>query len=342
MKTSIYGLIILFASFVSLSAQTDNYEKFTYNIKGEINGLSKGDVIRFEKVSFPWLNAESVFTVVVKEDGGFSHEGTAFNSQYFLMTYRPVSGKKITSDKDGLYVYVDNSGDILIKGDANDIYNCVIEGGVYDGTKEHTQLLDIMSMLHRVIYAPFEELEDFYASLDEKARNSYYGIVLRQEIDNVSMLTPGNDAPFFILNTSDGRQISSDDYTGNYLLIYKFGLIEGSVMLDKDVVAFYERNKDKVRVVGITEDMNVLRRFYEKVGSTKELDDATVKPALEGMLSHPWIDVEQKGDNSQVVMDYLICGYPFFVLISPDGKILTRGFHDAFYEAKKIVEGDNE
>ena len=342
MKTLICSLIVLIASFTSLSAKAYNYEKFTYNIKAEIKGLSKGDIISFEKVHFPWLNTETVFKIVVKEDGEFSYEGTAFHSQYFLMTYKPVSGEKIVSDKDGLYVYIDNSGDILIKGDAKDIYSCMIEGGVYDNTKEHTQLLDIMSTLNTVIYAPLEELENFYAGLDEKARKSYYGIVLRQEIDNVSMLAPGNDAPFFILNTPDEQQISSNDYSGNYVLIYKFGLIEGSVMLDKEVIAFYKSNKDKVRVVGITEDMAAIRRFYEKIVSTKELDDTNIKPALEGMLSHPWTDVEQIGDNAQVVMDYLICGYPFFVLISPDGKILTRGFHDAFYEAQKILKESAE
>ena len=337
MRTFIYSLMIFFASFVNLSAQTDNFEQFTYNIKAEIQGLRIGDVIRFEKIHFPWLNTETAFRVNVKEEGGFSYEGTAFQSQYFLMTYIPVSGEKVVSNEDGLYVYIDNSGDILIKGNAKDIYNCTIEGGVYDNTKEHTQLLEIMTALRSVIYAPLEELEDFYSDLDEPARNSYFGIVLRQEIDNVSMLSPGNEAPFFILNTSDGQQISSKDFTGNYLLIYKFGLIEGSVMLDNEVIAFYEDNKDKLKVVGITEDMSAISRFYEKIKSNQELNDTNIKPALEGMLSHPWTDVEQIGDNAQVVMDYLICGYPFFVLISPDGKILTRGFHDAFYEAKKLL-----
>ena len=338
MKTFIYSVIVLFTSFMSLAAQIGSYENFTYNIKAEITGLSKGDIISFEKVNFPWLETEAAFKIIIKEDGGFSFEGIAFQSQYFLMTYKPVSGEKVVSDKDGLYVYIDNSGDILIKGDAKDIYSCIIDGGVYDNTKEHNQLLDIMSVLHSVIYAPLEELEDFYAGLDEQARNSHYGIILRQEIDNVSMLSPGNEAPFFILNSMDGQQISLNDYSGNYLLIYKFGLIEGSVMLDKEVIAFHEDNKDKVKVVGITEDMNEIRRFYEKIRSTTELNDTNLKLALEGMLSHPWTDVEQKGDNAQLVMDYLICGYPFFILISPDGKILTRGFHDAFYEAGEILK----
>ena len=78
MRTFIYSLIIFFAFSVSMSAQTNNFEKFTYNIKAEIQGLTTGDVIRFEKVHFPWLNTDTAFRVSVKEEGVFSYEGTAF------------------------------------------------------------------------------------------------------------------------------------------------------------------------------------------------------------------------------------------------------------------------
>ena len=337
MKCLIFSFIILFSSLIKLSAKTSNYEQFTYNIKAEIEGLSKGDTICFENVNFPWLNLNSAFKVIIVEDGEFSYEGSAFRSQYFLMTYKPLLGKKVVSDKDGLYVYIDDSGDILIKGSAENIYDCRIEGGVYDN-KESSHALNIMAALKKIIYAPLEELEASYSALDEAARKSHYGIILRQEIDNIAMLAPGNDAPFFILNTMDGQQVTSDDYSGYYVLIYKFGLSEGSLMIDKDVTAFFENNKERVKVIGLTDDINTIRQFYERVSSSEK----ALKALLESMLSHPWIDVEQTGDNVQLTMDYIIAGHPFFIFISPEGKMLARGFHDAFYKAQEILKENIE
>lgn len=35
---------------------------------------------------------------------------------------------------------------------------------------------------------------------------------------------------------------------------------------------------------------------------------------------------------------FLISGWPFFIFIGPDGKILARDFSEAFGQAKKILE----
>jgi len=35
---------------------------------------------------------------------------------------------------------------------------------------------------------------------------------------------------------------------------------------------------------------------------------------------------------------YAIEGWPFFVLIGPDGTILARNYTNAFYQAKKILD----
>ena len=325
---------------MKLSADAVDYERFVYSIKGEIDGLSKGDIISFRKINFPWMDTEPAFNVIA-EDGGFSYEGTDYHSQYFLMTYKPLSGEEVVSDREGLFVYIDNSGDVLIKGNAGNIYNCRIEGGVYDN-KEPSPALSIMDALQKVIYAPVEELEAFYSSLDGAAKKSYYGIILRQEIDNISMLAPGNDAPFFALNTMDGQQITLNDYSGNYVLIYKFGLSHGALMIDNEVAAFYENNKGKVKVIGLTDDINSIRQFYEKVSPSEKIEGRDLKPLLEGMVSHPWTYVEEKGDNVQIAMDYVIAGHPFFIFISPEGKMLARGFYDAFYKAREILEESTE
>jgi len=331
-------LLILFICVAKLSVKADNYDMFTYTIKAEIDGLNKGDTIYFETVLLPWMNLEPAFKVIVDEDGGFSYSGSAYYSQYFLMIYKPLSGKDITSDRIGLPVVIVGESDILIKGNAENIYNSQIEGGVY-AEDDNSSALNILEMLQRVTYTPIEELKLFYASLNKEAQKSYFGIFLRQEIDNMAMLAPGNDAPDFIVETVDRQQISLDDYNGYYVLIYNFGLCPGSLMIDKEVTNFYTNNKERVKVLGVSEEsLNALQKLYRNTDQSEKFMNVDLKPALESMVSHPWTDIENKGDNRQLSIDYALAGSPFFVLISPDGKILLRGFHEAFYKAKNIVE----
>lgn len=403
MKYLFYSLVILFGGLVKLSAEISHYDKFTYKIKAEIKDLSEGDTICFEKVHFPGWDLEPAFKVIVKNDGGFSYEGSAYHSQYYLMTYKPISEKEVYADRRGITLLIDDSSNLLLKGNAEDIYYCEIEGGVYDnpyvqkinslerklgkeralysklmaeanasgdtdkaseyGEKFNSFVMDnradydsisklqaefaekypsselnIVENLQRVSFAPLEKLEAYYLSMDEKAQKSYFGILLRQEIDNMAMLAPGNDAPDFMLNAMDGQQISLGDYSGSYLLIYHFGLCPGSLMIDREVTSFYTNHKDQMNVIGITEDMNPIKSWYESVGPSEKMMNIELKPALNSMVSHPWTDVENKGDNRQLAIDYAFAGLPFFVFISPEGKILSRGFHETFHEAKRIIE----
>lgn len=401
MKCLIYSLIISFFS-LNLLAEVSSYNKFTYSIKGEFEGLVKGDTISFERVNLPGWNLEQAVYVVVRNDGEFLFEGSAFHSQYFLMTYKPLSGKEVYADRMGVTLLVDSNA-LLLKGNVDDIYYCEIEGGIYDNAdmreimaldnvlgkgraafsrliteanaagdtdkmKEYKEQFNmfvannrteydklrkleaefaqkypsaewnIVERLQRVSYTPLDELNTYYASMEEQAQKSYYGMLLRQEIDNMTMLAPGNDAPDFILDAMDGQRIVLGDYAGFYLLIYHFGLCPGSLMIDQEVTSFYTDNKDKVKVLGITEDMIPIKEWFETVGSSDKMMDIELKPALESMVSHPWTDVENKGDNRQLAIDYAFAGLPYFILISPKGKILSRGFHETFYEAKKIIE----
>ena len=331
-------LLIIFIGAANLSAKVDSYGMFTYNIKAEIDGLHKGDTICFEAVLLPWMSLEPAFKVIVDEDGRFSYSGSAYYSQYFFMTYKPLSGKDIISDRMGLPVVIVGESDILIKGNAENIYYSKIEGGVY-AEDDKSSSLNILEMLKQVTHTPIEELESFYASLNKEAQKSYFGIFLRQEIDNMAALAPGNDAPDFIVETVDKQQVSLNDYNGYYVLIYNFGLCPGSLMMDKEVSDFYINNKERVKVLGVSEEsLNALQKLYRSTDPSEKFMNVDLKPALESMVSHPWIDIENKGDNRQLSIDYALAGTPFFVFISPDGKILLRGFHEAFYKAKNIVE----
>lgn len=66
-----------------------------------------------------------------------------------------------------------------------------------------------------------------------------------------------------------------------------------------------------------------------------------MRPVLAGMLEHGWIEAELETghpENRQIMETYAIEGWPFFVLIGPDGTILARNYTNAFYQAKKILD----
>ena len=66
-----------------------------------------------------------------------------------------------------------------------------------------------------------------------------------------------------------------------------------------------------------------------------------MRPVLAGMLEHPWTEVEVETDHpdNRSLMDaYKFSGWPFFVLIGPDGKIEARGFTDAFFKARTLLD----
>jgi hypothetical protein len=157
-------------------------------------------------------------------------------------------------------------------------------------------------------------------------------------MDKVWKLTPGNDAPEFNLVTLDGNNISSKDCAGSYLLLYHWGMCPGSVLNDKEFTEFYNKHKDHLKMIGITDDIGTIRSLYEQVKPDDEMMGAKLKPILENMLVHPWIEVEDKDDNHKLSTDFLFGGYPYFVFISPDGKMIAKGFYDAFDKAKETLQ----
>ena len=79
----------------------------------------------------------------------------------------------------------------------------------------------------------------------------------------------------------------------------------------------------------------------EEGASVPSLGIDDLKATLDGMLNHPWPDAELETghpENRQVSDMFLISGWPFFIFIGPDGKILARDFSDAFVQAEKILE----
>jgi len=201
-------------------------------------------------------------------------------------------------------------------------------------SSEHT----IVYFLERVNSAPFATSLSKYEKMDKEAQDSYFGRILKQEIDKIAVLQPGNKAPDFHLTAIDGRKISLSDCIGSYVLIYHWGLCPGSMMIDNEVINLYNKYKDHLTVIGVTDKIESIKNEYDNTKSGSKYMDIELKSVLENMLAHPWFEAEKTGNNGKIEIDYGFAGFPYFVFISPDGKIIARDYQDAFYMAKRTME----
>ena len=374
----------------------------SFTIQGKIEGLMPEDTLCFERGTLPEYKLDFAFNVIVEKPNEFTYNSSHEHIEYYLVSYKPVSGKVTDSDRGGIALLIKDGTTRLI-GTADQIYYCRLEGGLYDNealqkalqldislgkergnyarldkeariakdtiksreyidkfnsfysdhqedfqklsqlnnefyekypSSEHT----IVDALQRVNSAPFETSKSKYEKMSREAQSSYFGKILKQEIDKIAVLLPGNTAPDFHLTAIDGREIALADCAGSYVLIYHWGLCPGSFQRENDVTDLYNKYKDKLIVVGITESIETIKKVYDSTKPEDKLLDIEMKPVLESMLAHPWFDAEETGNNVKIEKDYAFAGFPYFVFISPEGKIISRGFHEAFYVAKNTME----
>jgi hypothetical protein len=393
---------VLFCLLICIA--TMNGSAMSFTIQGKINGLMPGDTLYFERITMPGFKLDFAFDVIVEQADEFTYSGSHEHIGYYMMSYKPISGKITASDKRG-FTFLVKDGITRLIGTATQIYYCGLEGGFYDNEmlqealqlemslgkdrgnlmklieearaaddsinmkeygnkfnsfhserREDFQRLSqlkndfyekfpssdytIVDALHRVNSAPFETSQSKYEKMDEEAQNSYFGKILKQEIDKIAVLMPGKDAPDFHLTAMDGREISLSDCAGSYVLIYHWGLCPGSFQRENDVTDLYNKYKDHLIIVGITDRIESIKNVYDKIKPEDKLMDIEMKPVLESMLAHPWFDAEKTGDNSKIETDYAFAGLPYFVFISPDGKIIARDFHQSFFDTKNKMESE--
>lgn len=401
--------------FVILSAAAScgvlgaaNLRKFT--IVGKIDGLQKGDTLRFERVLLPGWETEPAFEVVVRKPGAFRYRGTQEHDQLYRMTYRPVEGRERERDRSGEQLIVTDGDRIRLDGTAEDICYSVLSGGIYDepelrellrvedslgcarsgylkrydaamksgdtaGAKgwldrfnlfyednpgyerqraivrlyrknhpEGTVFL-LVRLLPELSDTPVDEARAIYDGFSTELKESYFGRLYADRLAQMERLAPGRPAPAFSLATTDGRTVTEADFRGNYLLVYHWGLCPGSMQVDGLVRALYKKYKDRgLQVVGLTESIARIRELYEKMPEdrpTPLVGISNIRPILGRMLEHGWTEAELETDhpeNSSFMETYAISGWPFFVFIGPDGRILARGYWEGFEEARTILE----
>ena len=198
----------------------------------------------------------------------------------------------------------------------------------------------IVSTLQMIMTAPFETTLSRFEKMNDEARNSYFGQILTREIGRMEALQPGNSAPDFHLITTEGREISLSDLAGSYVLIYHWGLCPGSLQVNNWVVDLHNQFSEHLVIIGVTDRIEVIRNLYDNTQpGSMFMNNLELKPILANMLAHPWLDAERIiGNNNQIATDFAFGGLPFFVFISPDGKIISRDFFSTFNIARNRME----
>lgn len=197
----------------------------------------------------------------------------------------------------------------------------------------------VVYIMEHTSHTPLDTLETHYGRLDASGREGYLGTLLRGTIDEIKRLQPGRPAPDFRVTLPDGTTKSSADFRGKYLLIYHWGFCPGSLQLEKEAAELYARFRDRFEVLGITDSLADIREAARTTPPDEDMFGIDLRTTYESMAAHRWIDVETgAGDNRRVGELYAFAGYPYFILVSPDGKIVSRGYHDTFFETKKILE----
>lgn len=215
----------------------------------------------------------------------------------------------------------------------------------YGASKPKGSLYLLVKSLQKISYTPVEEARSLFDSWNQDLKDSYYGGVYAKELTAMERLADGQPTPGFSAVTTDGTRITENDYKGRYLLIYHWGMCPGSLQIDSLVQDVYSRYSDKgLSVLGLTESISQIRQVHDGLPENEKyrlpgVDD--LRAVLGGMLGHPWKDVETDGDNkdNESLKDtFRMDGWPFFVLIGPDGTIRSRGFSEAFFKARDILD----
>ena len=363
--------LILAAFLAAAASQGLQAREQRFTISGKIDGIVKGDTLRFERITLPGWDSEPAFDVVVEKDGVFKFKGTQEHDQFYLMEYFPADGAAPVCDRMGKTLVIAGGDHITMDGTRENIYYCTLGGGIYKDPALSSYLFasDSLDSIrgsyarkieeanaagdHETAAMYGEKFNTFYngnpgAERVSKLRKEYFDANTEGNIFTLVEYIQSMDyTPIETLKkqSDDGSTVSKDGFSGKYLLIYHWGMCPGSLSIDRYVQDLFSKYRDRgLEVIGITESMQEIRDIWEKTkegSSIPSLGIDDFKATLDGMLNHPWPDAELETDhpeNKQVSDIFLISGWPFFVFIGPDGKILARDYSEAFYQAKQILE----
>lgn len=123
-------LLIAMTCCVSLFGST-SAKGLKFAIKGQIEGLQKGDTLRFESINLPSWDPKLAFEVVLDRDNVFSYSGTHAHTQLYSMQCFPSGEKLPKSDRLGVSLLI-SQGETRVEGTRENIYHSNVLSAMYD------------------------------------------------------------------------------------------------------------------------------------------------------------------------------------------------------------------
>lgn len=191
--------------------------------------------------------------------------------------------------------------------------------------------------LNRILFETYDKLRVGYDKLTDRAKKERYGVELGDKLSRIEKLAPGYPAPDFVLK-NDSVKVTLKDCSGKYVLIYHWGMCPASMSIDHQVLDFYKKHGDKVKVIGVTSYRQDVTNILKQTEDGTTIMGMDLKKILNGFLSHPYPDFDLQKQSEDISKTYFFGGLPYFVLISPDGKMIERGFVETFDAAIKEIE----
>lgn len=186
--------------------------------------------------------------------------------------------------------------------------------------------------LNRQIELPFGETEARYARFSPEIKKSKMGRHLEEIIEKRRLLEPGHTPPDFEVKTPQGKTYTLSHYQGRYLLLYYWGLCPGTFAVQPKLLELYKNYHAKgLDVLGCSMD-DFTRTQPQLLNNVQALEE------IGPLLNQPWENVYfSDEDNEQLGKDYNFTVLPTLMLISPEGKVLVRGYGKAYDEIQEIL-----
>lgn len=251
-----------------------------------------------------------------------------------------VSNTKKLSELDNIQSLYFKRSSFLMKGKfhkADSVYseyNRLCES-ISDATNAITNwnnsVTSIFMILTKTAVLPVDKLKSITSKFNKKFADNPYYKRLTAKIAAKERMKIGNKIPNFTFYDLDGKEYSRDGLKGDYVLL-DFGqyYCHWCVKEVPNVLKAYNNHKDKnFKLLSVS--MNSTKKFWEK--DSKRLEKYMHKYYKD--LKHISVSPKFKEINN-VVKDLTINGYPYIVLIDPEGKIVAKDLRGKYLQ--KVVD----